>query len=380
MPGPLFCFVRIPLNVQGKAGDELRIRIKSVPAESTWVSWKRSVLSMRARFRIMPVMANASRPRIVVAEKLSASAMARLEGVGEVVVLDDCSEEALVRAVADADALAVRTYSQVTARVIEAGVKAGRLKVIGRAGVGVDNIDVRAAAKAGIPVVHTPAACTHAVAELVVGLIIAVQRRIVLFDGRIRQGEFASLRSEGKLMPELQHQTLGIIGMGRIGRAVSQRLHDGLGMRVIYHDIREIGYLPFVATSLPTHEAVYAEADVVSMHVPLTALTRGMINSRTLSHFKDGSVLINASRGPVVEAVALAEALREGRLLGAAIDVFDPEPPPPDHPLRSAPNCVLTPHIASRSKEGLAAMNDVVDDIVAVLAGKPPQYVADPEL
>jgi len=218
------------------------------------------------------------------------------------------------------------------------------------------------------------------VAELVVGLIVAVQRRIPFFDARVRQGEFASLRSASKLMPELRHQTLGVIGMGRIGQAVSRRLHSGMGMRVIYHDIRDIGYLPFVATPMPSHEAVYAEADVVTMHVPLTGLTRGMINARTLAHFKSGSVLINTSRGPVVEADALAAALREGRLSGAAIDVYDPEPPPPDHPLLSAPNCVLTPHVASRSEEGLAAMNDVVDDIVAVLAGKPPQYLADPEL
>lgn len=328
----------------------------------------------------MPAMSNATRARIVVAEKLTPSAMARLEAAGEVVLLEGCDEATLIRVVPEADALAVRTYSQVTAKVIEAARAAGRLKVIGRAGVGVDNIDVRAAAAAGIPVVHTPAACTYAVAELVVGLIITVQRRIAFFDGRVRQGEFASLRAEAKLTPELQHQTLGVIGMGRIGRAVSQRMHNGLGMRIIYHDIREVGYLPFVATSMPSHEAVYAEADVVTMHVPLTKLTRGMINARTLAYFKEGSTLINTSRGPVVEAAPLADALRAGRLLGAAIDVFDPEPPSPDHPLLSAPNCVLTPHVASRSKEGLAAMNDVVDDIVAVLTGKPPQYVADPEL
>jgi len=338
------------------------------------------VLSRSIGGRIMPAMSNQSRPRIVVAEQLSPSAMARLESAGEVVVLGSCDEAALLAAVYQADALAVRTYSQVTAKVIAEAKRAGRLKVIGRAGVGVDNIDVPAAAEAGIPVVHTPAACTFAVAELVIGLLIAVQRRIAQIDGRIRQGQFASLRSEGKLMPELQHQTLGVIGMGRIGQAVSKRLHGGLGMRIIYHDIREIGYLPFVATDMPSHEAVYAEADVITMHVPLTRLTRGMINAAALAHFKNGSVLINTSRGPVVEAAALAAALKEGRLAGAAIDVVDPEPPPADHPLLSAPNCVLTPHVGSRSQEGLAALNDVVDDIIAVLQGKSPQYVADPKL
>lgn len=326
-------------------------------------------------------MSNESKkPKIVVAERLSASAMARLEAAGEVVVLDDCDESALIAAVADADALVVRTYSKVTAAVIEAAAGVGRLKVIGRAGVGVDNIDVPAADRAGIPVVHTPASCTHAVADLVVGLIIALQRGILQADARLRAGEFKQLRLEIPLRSELQYQTLGVIGMGRIGRAVSTRLHHGFGMRIIYHDIREVGWLPFAAESKSSHEAVYAEADVVTMHVPLTASTRGMIDAKALGHFKKESFLVNTSRGPVVEAQPLADALKEGRLAGAAIDVFSPEPPPPDHPLRSAPNCILTPHIASRSKEGVAAMHDVVDDVIAVLEGREPVYQADPAL
>jgi len=324
-------------------------------------------------------MQDPGKPTIVVTERVSESGMSRLKSAGNVVLLDSCDEASLIKAVADADAMVVRTYSEVTAQVIEAARIHQRLRVIGRAGVGLDNIDVRAALKAGIQVVHTPAACTDAVAELTVGLILAVQRRIAHLDRRVRQGEFASLRSTA-LMPELQHQTLGVIGMGRIGRAVGRRLHDGMGMKVVYYDIREIGYLPFVACSLDSAEAVYAEADVVTMHVPLTSLTRGMINDKALSHFKQGSCLMNTSRGPVVEAAALAQALHDGHLAGAAIDVFDPEPPPPDHPLMSAPNCVLTPHVASRSREGLAAMNDVVDDIVAVLEGNSPQYPADPEV
>jgi phosphoglycerate dehydrogenase-like enzyme len=171
-----------------------------------------------------------------------------------------------------------------------------------------------------------------------------------------------------------------VIGMGRIGRAVGRRLQLGFGVRIIYHDIAEIGPLPFTAEGKPRAEAVYAEADVVTLHVPLTRLTRGMINAPALAQFKAGSYLVNTSRGPVVEAGPLAEALNEGRLAGAAIDVFDPEPPPPDHPLRSAPNCVLTPHIGSRSREGIAAMNDVVDDVIGVLAGRPPVHAAPPGL
>lgn len=331
----------------------------------------------------MPRMSEASsqpKPRIVVSERVSPSAMERLQAAGDVVVLEACDEDALIQAVADADGLVVRTYSKVTDKVIDAARKAGRLKVIGRAGVGVDNIDLKAAAEASIPIVHTPAACTHAVADLTVGLIIGVQRRIAEFDARLRQGEFKTLRREAAINSELQYQTLGVIGMGRIGRATSFRLHAGFGMKVIYYDIREIGYLPFPAEPQARAEDVYRQADVVTLHVPLTAKTRGMIDADALSHFKEGAYLINTSRGPVVRMDALAEALAQGRPAGAALDVFDPEPPPSDHPLLSMPNVVLTPHIASRSREGLAAMNDVVDDVIAVLAGKSPAFQADPEL
>jgi D-3-phosphoglycerate dehydrogenase len=282
--------------------------------------------------------------------------------------------------VANADALVVRTYSLVSAEVIAAAKAAGRLKVIGRAGVGLDNIDLKAALDAGIQVVHTPAASTQAVADLVVGLIISLQRGVVENDRAMRGGQFDSIRAAKPKANELRHQTVGVIGMGRIGTAVGFRLANGFGTRIIYHDIREIGWLPFPAESKDSHKAVYAEADVVTLHVPLTRLTRGMIDADALASFKAGSYLINASRGPVVVPSAVAEALKSARLAGAAIDVHDPEPPPPDYPLFSAPNCVLTAHIGARSPEGLAAMNDVVDDVVAILQGKPPNWPADPEL
>jgi D-3-phosphoglycerate dehydrogenase / 2-oxoglutarate reductase len=306
--------------------------------------------------------------------------MARLAAAGEVVVLPNCDEAALIDAVAHADALVVRTYSLINAKVIAAAKAAGRLKVIGRAGVGLDNIDLKAALAAGIQVVHTPAASTHAVADLVVALIVSLQRGVVENDRAMRAGQFDSIRAARPRANELRHQTVGVIGMGRIGTAVGFRLANGFGTRIVHHDIREIGWLPFPAESRDSHKAVYAEADVVTLHVPLTRLTRGMMDADALASFKSGSYLINASRGPVVVPSAVAEALKSGRLAGAAIDVHDPEPPPADYPLFSAPNCVLTAHIGARSPEGLAAMNDVVDDVVAVLQGKPPSWPADPEL
>lgn len=317
---------------------------------------------------------------VSVAEGLSEEAISRLARVARTRIVEKLDESSLIEAVGGSEALLVRTYSQITPRVIEAAAEAGRLKVIGRAGVGVDNIDVAAARKAGIQVVHTPAASTDAVADLTVGLILALQRRIPYSDQQMRAGEFKSLRSFKPLPKELRHQTLGVIGMGRIGRAVSQRLHLGFGMRIIYFDIREVGLLPFVAERQESAEAVCRRADVVTCHVPLTKLTRGMINESSLRRFRTDAYLINASRGPVVDLSALASALHESRLAGAALDVYDPEPPPLDHPIFSAPNCVLTPHIAARSAEGIAAMNDVVDDVIAVLEGRAPTYPVDPIL
>ncbi len=320
------------------------------------------------------------RHRIIVADTVSEPAREKLAAAGEVVQLDQPSEADLCRAVTEADALVVRTYSQVTAKVIEAARQSGRLRVIGRAGVGLDNIDVPAALAAGIQVVHTPAACTVAVAELTVGLIVAAQRGIASHDAAMRAGGYKELRAGMPTNTELQHQTLGIIGMGRIGREVGDRMHNGMRMEIIYHDIRETGWLPFPARACESAEAVYAQADVVTFHVPLTRRTCGMVDARALACFRPTAYLINTSRGPVVDNMALAEALAAGKLAGAALDVFDPEPPPMDHPIRTAPNCVMTPHIASRTFEGITAMNDVVDDVIRVLEGKEPHYPADPEV
>ncbi len=321
---------------------------------------------------------SAPKPRIIVTEKISEGAMQRLAAGADVSVINGRDPAALLEAARTADGLVVRTYSLVTAEVLAAAKAAGRLKIIGRGGVGVDNIDIQAAAAAGITVVNTPAASTHAVADLVVGMIIAVQRRVAANDPLVRAGQWSNLRS-APVTRELRHQTIGIIGMGRIGTAVGFRMHNGFGARIIYRDIREIGWLPFPAQAMDSSEAVYAEADVVTFHVPLTPLTRGMANAAALARFKPGSVLINASRGPVVVGADLAAALRDGPLGGAAIDVFEVEPPPADHPLMSAPNCLLSPHMGARSVEGLAAMDEVVDDVLGVLAGREPIWPVQPE-
>lgn len=307
------------------------------------------------------------------AEPFDDAAVERMRGVGRVTCLESCDEQSLMRIAGDCDALLVRTRSNVTRRVIENGK---RLRVIGRGGSGVDNIDIEAARERGVAVVYTPEASTEAVAELTIGLMIALLRGVLAGDNGVRGGAFAESRARC-LGPELGELTVGIVGLGRIGKAVARRCRNGFGMTVVYNDIVEPGLLDFVASAMDK-DALYAGADVVSLHVPLTAETKGLIDGATLAKFKHGAVLINTSRGAVVDGVALAEALAAGRLAGAALDVFDPEPLPADHPLLSAPNTLFTPHIGARTPGSLARMNAVVEDVVRVLEGQAPLYPAWP--
>jgi D-3-phosphoglycerate dehydrogenase / 2-oxoglutarate reductase len=298
-------------------------------------------------------------------------AVARLREVGEVRMLDACDEASLVRAVADCDALVVRSYARVCEAVVNAG---SRLRVVGRAGVGIEHIDLAAAKSKGVRVVYTPAASTRAVAEHVFGLILAVERHLKSGDDMVRSNRFAEAR-RGFISRELRDCTLGVIGMGRIGQSVARIAHDGFGMTIVYNDIRDVGPLPFAGQSL-SKEAVYAAADVVTLHVPLTDQTRGMIDAAALTKMKTSAILVNTARGAVVEADALADALRQGGIAGAGIDVFSPEPPPRGHPLLDCPNILLSPHVASRTARSLDAMEDVVDDVIAVLEGREPVFSA----
>jgi D-3-phosphoglycerate dehydrogenase len=308
---------------------------------------------------------------IIVAETYDEKAVDRLRPLGRITLLERCDESTLVAAVADADALLVRTYAKVSRRVIEAGP---RLRVIGRAGVGLENIDQEAAAEKGIAVVYTPAATTEAVADLAVGLMIGLVRDLVHVDRMVRHGAFREGREPSMAM-EMSGQTLGIVGLGRIGKAVARRCALGFQMSVTYCDIVPPGPLDFPARSMRFDELV-STCDVVSMHVPLTRVTRGMINGNVLARMKPTAYLINTSRGAVVDSMALAEALVAGRLGGAALDVFEPEPLPLDHPLLCAPRTVFTPHIGARTALGQERMNDVVDDVIRVLRGEPPRFPA----
>ena len=310
-------------------------------------------------------------PRIVFAEAFEQSAVERMRAVGEVVVLAACDESTLKQAVRDCDALLVRSDAQVSADVLD---HADRLRVIGRGGVGLDNIDLAAVKARGIAVVHTPEAATDAVADLTVGLLIAAIRGIVAGDRAVRGGDRTASRRRF-IGRELSDLTIGIVGLGRIGRAVARRCRNGFGMRVLFNDIVSPGLLDFVAAPVEK-ERLYQEADVVSLHLPLTEATRWLIDDAALSRWKLGSILINTARGGLVESAALAAALHAGIVEGAALDVVAPEPLPAGHPLLSAPNTIFTPHIGARTHAGLARMNGVVEDVIRVLEGAAPRYPA----
>ena len=308
-------------------------------------------------------------PLILVAEPLSDRALKYLAEHGQV---RRVSADGLKKELPHADALVVRTYTQVNEELLE---RAGRLKVVGRAGVAVDNIDIPACRRRGIEVVHTPAANTLAVVDYTIGMIIQMNRRFWPMTGHVAPGEFHEVRKQtfGRFLSEM---TLGVVGCGRIGSRVG-RAAVGLGMKVLYNDIIPIE-LDYPAEELDK-PALYARSDIVTIHVPLTRLTLRMINQETLRQFKRGSQFINAARGQCVNYHDLAAAARSGQISAAAIDCHDPEPPPPDYPLFGLPSVILTPHIAARVPAAMEAMSDVVYDVVAVLEGRQPTYPAQEE-
>ena len=264
--------------------------------------------------------------------------------------------DAALDALPNLDALIVRSRTKVTREMLQ---QATRLKVVGRAGVGVDNIDLDAARERGVIVVNAPQATTEAVAEHTIALMFAAARHIPQADASMKQGRWEKKRFLGL---ELQGRVLGLIGIGRIGAAVARRA-QGLGMYVLAYD----PYLPAGviaergAEPVPTLEALLNRADVVSIHVPLTEETRHLLNRETLAWMKPGSILICTARGGIIEEEALLEALEEGRVYAAGLDVFEHEPPGATR-LVTHPRVVATPHIAAQTQE---AQRRVALDIAA---------------
>ncbi len=312
--------------------------------------------------------------RILVAEAIAGEGVELLRAAHDVDERAGLSHDELCAILPGYDALIVRSQVQVDAGLIAAGT---RLVVIGRAGVGVDNVDLDAATRAGIVVVNAPTGNTIAAAEHTLALLYGLARRTAPADASVRRGEWKRAQFTGL---ELRGRTLGIIGLGKIGQAVA--------VRAIAMEMTVLAVDPFVTqeqadnhgVELVDMETLLRRADVVSVHVPLTRATRSLIGRDAIARMKRGSLLLNVARGGVVDETAVAEALASGQLGGAGIDVFEHEPPT-DSPLLGAPNTLLTPHLgASTAEAQVLVAEEVAAQVLDVLAGRNARHAVNAPL
>ncbi len=289
--------------------------------------------------------------RVLVSDDLSQEAVQILKKSGlEVDVKVGLKPDELEAIIGQYDGLAVRSATKVTAKVLE---KATRLKVVGRAGVGVDNVDLEAATRRGVVVMNTPGGSSTTVAELALALVLSLSRHVATATASVKAGKWEKKKFQGH---ELAGKTLGVVGIGNIGSVLVDRAL-ALKMRVLAYD-------PFISAEaaeklgveLVDLERLWADSDVISLHVPLNEQTKNLVNAGVLAKMKKGAILVNCARGGIVDEKALAEALASGRLGGAAVDVFEKEPPPADHPLFKFDNFVCTPHIGASTEEAQSAV------------------------
>jgi D-3-phosphoglycerate dehydrogenase / 2-oxoglutarate reductase len=307
-------------------------------------------------------------PLVVVADPIDPVAVDRLRA-GPCRVLDASGDPTALRtALNDAWAMIVRSRTRATAEVIAAAPK---LALIARAGVGVDNVDMAAAAGRGIRVVNAPGAATTSVAELTVALYLLLVRGLVPAITSTKAGRW----ERGSHGRELSGRTIGYVGYGRIAREVARR--------TVAFGCSSIAFDPYVSrtddgTELVALEALLERADIVSLHAALTPQNRHLIDADALARMKRGAFLVNVARGPLVDQAALLAALKEGRIAGAALDVFEVEPPT-DRALLDLPNVIATPHIGALTAEGQArAGSEIVDEVLRALRGEPLKNLVAP--
>ncbi|MBN1372856.1 MAG: hypothetical protein JW987_13035 [Anaerolineaceae bacterium] len=301
--------------------------------------------------------------KILLTDGLDEGGKAILSQVGEVADRSGISADDLLKEVGEYDALIVRGRTKVTLPVFEAGKK---LKVVGRAGIGVDNIDLKAAQTYGVTVVNSPLATTVSVAELTLSIMLSMIREVPRADASMKAGKWLKKEFEGV---ELFEKTLGVIGFGRIGTAVAKRCM-AFGMNVVGFDpmvepleIREVGAEPVSLDEL------LERADFITLHLPLTATSKNMLNADAFAKMKDGVRIVDAARGGIVDEEALLAALESGKVAAAALDVFTAEPPGLT-PLVAHPRVIATPHIGAQTIEaqGRAGL-DIASEVVAALKG-----------
>jgi D-3-phosphoglycerate dehydrogenase len=311
--------------------------------------------------------------RILVTEKISAEGLQALKkGDVEVDVRLDLTKETILEAIAEYDALVVRSATKVTAPVIEAGKK---LRVIGRAGSGVDNIDVDAATQRGIIVVNAPASNNVAVAELTLGLMLGLARQIPQAHASLQTGKWERNKFMGW---EVRGKTLGLVGLGRISSEVARRMR-GFDMELISYDpVVPQDRANQLGVQKVTFDELLERSDIISIHVPLIDSTRNMFNSTSMARMKQGAYIINASRGGIVNEEDLVAILDSGHLAGAALDVYSKEPPEEGSKVIGHPKILTTPHLGASTAEAQVLVGtDVAEGILDVLSGGTPQYAVN---
>jgi len=320
-----------------------------------------------------------ARPKVFVSSRsfgrYDPDPLQRLQEVAEVTLNPygrSPTREELMTALAEAEGL-LAGHDPVDAGILDAAPK---LKIVARHGVGTDRIDLAEATRRKVLITWTPGANSRAVAEYVFALVLGLFRHTPAAGASMRAGQWDPRAFMGRT---LHQKTLGVVGFGSIGRLVA-RIGRGFAMQVIAHD-------PFVedagdtGVDLTTLDDLLEKADVVTLHCALTDDTRHLIGARAISKMKSGAVLINTARAGVIDTQALCRAVSEGKIAGAALDVFDKEPPPADDPLCTAPNILATPHIAAYAQEAVSEMDRMcADDLIAFFSGRKPKYPLNPEV
>ena len=293
-----------------------------------------------------------SKPRVFVSRVIPEEGLARVREATDVTIWPDelpPPRAELLRAIEGCDGVLTLLTDRVDDEFLD---RAGpQLRVVSNFAVGFDNIDVAACTRRKIPVGNTPGVLTETTADLAWALLMAAARRLVEGDRYVRDGKWKTWGPMLLMGPDVHGATIGIVGFGRIGQAVARRA-KGFGMRIVYHDLHRSPKqveAEFDATFM-TLEGLLAESDFVSLHTVLSPETKGLLNAERLGWMKPTAILVNTSRGPVVDSMALVDALRTGTIAAAALDVTDPEPLPADHPLVGLDNCLIVPHIASASR------------------------------
>jgi D-3-phosphoglycerate dehydrogenase len=314
--------------------------------------------------------------KVFLTERIHDEGIKILESTAKVVKGWELGEEIFWKEADRCDAILIRS-AKISGELIK---NAPNLKVVGKHGIGVDNIDVKAATERGIVVVNAPESNINAVAEHALTLIMTLAKNIVLLDHKVRLGDF-DLRTKFTNM-ELKGKIAGIIGLGKIGLILVKQLQS-LGMKII-------GYDPYVQTSamekigvdlVDDLDKIFMSSDIVSIHVPLNESTKGMIGEQELKKMKKAALLINVSRGTIIDEQALCQALKNGEIAGAALDVFEQEPPATENPLFDLDNIIFSPHNAALTDEALIAMaTHSAQGIVDCLNGIKPKYVVNPEV